>query len=348
MDARNELKGEWAALVARAIATSKQGADLIDLVEEERLPNGRVNGLPQVLHKGYSCLFPFAPSSAYFFGKLIEASKKAKYFNVVTNREDENIKATTFLEIFSATKEFDRSSKVLTATVNRPAPHWKPDEALGINEKTSAREGRYVGSTGGAIVTPHIDNPTNAILTTLISGKELWVSWPPTKGNLDKLAIAADATYVPLAKTVPLMRSMEGILVNILNPGDALFMPPGMIHAVVSLVSSSHHSAEVHGGILSANDIQNIKRSLEWQVNRLDFVLQNEPRLLAQRSVQVKSWLRRFKDEQLSSPGFSDEMWTKVLEFGRRARGKSSTKRKPTNDDTGSTFDGVKKPRNEP
>lgn len=85
----------------------------------------------------------------------------------------------------------------------------------------------------GTVTDIHCDSEIAASLLVQLYGTKVLFSWPGTKANRDYFQ-KSYGTEHHLRLPEAVSKMIEGFRLTILNPGDALVLKPGMIHAVVS------------------------------------------------------------------------------------------------------------------
>jgi hypothetical protein len=113
----------------------------------------------------------------------------------------------------------------------------------------------------GTITDIHDDSPMVGTLLVVVRGKKVIFSWPGTDANRKYFKDAHGVEhFLRLPEAVSKMP--DGFKLTILNPGDALAMPPGTIHAVLSPINSAISCWEyVNAEWLGDDEIQ---EGAEW------------------------------------------------------------------------------------
>jgi hypothetical protein len=92
----------------------------------------------------------------------------------------------------------------------------------------------------GAITNPHTDYCGSSQLIQHITGRKLWLCWPPTPKNLDIYVREHFSGLTPLS-TEDAIDRLEGLELLLLNDEQTRFiLPGGTIHAVLTFSKSCH------------------------------------------------------------------------------------------------------------
>lgn len=93
----------------------------------------------------------------------------------------------------------------------------------------------------GGITEPHIDDWCGSTYIAHISGKKLWLFWPPTESNMEKFANGLFGKDKPMSVAYGI-EHLEGLELLLVDADQTAFiMPPGTIHAVLTFEKFATH-----------------------------------------------------------------------------------------------------------
>lgn len=124
----------------------------------------------------------------------------------------------------------------------------------------------------GSITDPHIDYCGCSQVVQHISGRKLWLFWPPTTHNLQlfckKYVSGTNQTFSMMTA----IEEFESIEILLVQDREIFVMPAGMIHAVITFNTSCHSGFKLWGfeDFGTARDLFNIHFEMWKGQSKLD------------------------------------------------------------------------------
>lgn len=161
----------------------------------------------------------------------------------------------------------------------------------------------------GHVTYPHEDPFAAMNVFYHLSGRKLWITWPPTPFNLEKVwTKRTDTNMLDIEFWVEELEGMEALLVE--EEGSSFSAPPFTIHACLSVTKSAHTGGYVlngdcldhmknHAEVIKATGIRGIDTVNQFRVQALVEDYENtqfnawkdlKKRLLPEEKAKVTEW----------------------------------------------------------
>ncbi|KAK0542050.1 hypothetical protein OC845_006783 [Tilletia horrida] len=150
--------------------------------------------------------------------------------------------------------------------LSRCRPHhlaWRNEHGFVPNGNL---QGSFAYCPKGHITDVHQDSIFEGRFTTVLFGRKLFITWPPSKDNLN---VYSEIHGQYTGFVLPAMMSrFKDPQVTLHSHGSVNFMPPGTIHAVLNLDSAATYAYDV----LCPPQLSEVVRLVRWErriANRL-------------------------------------------------------------------------------
>lgn len=122
------------------------------------------------------------------------------------------------------------------------------------------------------ITTIHVDEWAGSVYIGHISGKKLWIFWPPTEANMEKLAegLLGRSKMLSIMDAIEHLEGLEVLLLDDVQLG--FVMPPATIHAVMTFSKCATHTGFY---LTSHNHFDLAKRTSEFIMAKIASLKQN-------------------------------------------------------------------------
>ncbi|SPO24644.1 uncharacterized protein UTRI_10074 [Ustilago trichophora] len=223
----------------------QRGHDLIAFVEAHRTQGYFKNRLPFITN-GALLLFKFPPRPADFFQALIQHLSPPIYNTNIFEGESEATKGW-FIQEMTCPK-LDQQYQALLVALDYSheetlvLKHCVPQELLpGAFSRANflpyvfqdVQHPQLLLNCTGSISETHVNYGIVGGLSTVIEGDKLFLSWPPSKKNLE-LFQALHHFSTSWDQTFKVIKQLEDLHVNHVKAGMTVYIPAGQLHLVFS------------------------------------------------------------------------------------------------------------------
>jgi hypothetical protein len=191
------------------------------------------------------------------FRDLMEGDKVGASFNIMDSLTglEEKVNAAEFLNFWTqalCTQEWSKNQRLLAAfdipssqtglgRCELQASPYQSDSNTSFNPKAKWKKAFTTSLTPpGAITSTHMDHAGCSQYMIHLTGRKLWLFWPPTEKNLDYFGSFLNQ---PTSHRfiIDCIHKLEGLQLHYIDDECSAFvLPPNYLHAVISIGVSAH------------------------------------------------------------------------------------------------------------
>jgi hypothetical protein len=176
----------------------------------------------------------------------------------------------------------------------------------------------------GSITDPHIDYCGCSQFIRHISGRKLWLFWPPTAHNLQVFCKKYVSGTLPEFSMIVAIEELENLELLLVDRNKSFVIPSGTIHGVMTFTTSCHTGFKIWGfdNFVAAKDLFNINFEVSQDQSNLDdYQLDHFKEIFEHlKKTEFSKW------SELCKKNLGDERSRKVLSWIEECKSKLSQK----------------------
>jgi hypothetical protein len=226
-------------------------------------------------------LFDFKPTLTNVLEDLL-ADSAPRFSNMVTNTMEEDVTTAEFIagyinaadssvpyqrEIAPPVNAIGFSATPKGLLRSKPSKFRNLDDSpleYMRSEHSPMLEWQTVLTPAGGLTGVHIDSVIVGQANMSLWGNKLWFLWPPTSANLQWFSAHQHRNRGH--DVLEAMKNLNGLKVSNLRCGQAIYLPPGTLHAVLTISNSCHTGCS----LVKEAEWSETKRVWNWELQLLE------------------------------------------------------------------------------